>query len=84
MDNAILVSVEVAYKSLYCCCIKIKYSRLNSTGSTRSYVLWLTIRSKIHCFWWRYAFKKLMENSWAVGVSGGSAQEDMEIKQRLV
>lgn len=85
MDNAILVSVEVAYKKAYtAAALKLNTQDLTALVQPGAMFYGLQSDSKYIVFGGGMLLKVDGKIVGAVGVSGGSAQEDMEIAKACV
>lgn len=85
MDNAILVSVEVAYKKAYtAAALKLNTEDLTALVQPGAMFYGLQSDSKYIVFGGGMLLKINGKIVGAVGVSGGSAQEDMEIAKACV
>ena len=85
MDNAILVSVEVAYKKAYtAAALKLNTQDLTALVQPGAMFYGLQSDSKYIVFGGGMLLKVDGKIVGAVGVSGGSAQEDMEIARACV
>lgn len=85
MDNAILVSVEVAYKKAYtAAALKLNTEDLTALVQPGAMFYGLQSDSKYIVFGGGMLLKVDGKIVGAVGVSGGSAQEDMEIAKACV
>jgi len=85
MDNAILVSIEVAYKKAYtAAALKLNTQDLTALVQPGAMFYGLQSDSKYIVFGGGMLLKVDGKIVGAVGVSGGSAQEDMEIAKACV
>ena len=85
MDNAILVSIEVAYKKAYtAAALKLNTEDLTALVQPGAMFYGLQSDSKYIVFGGGMLLKVDGKIVGAVGVSGGSAQEDMEIARACV
>ena len=85
MDNAILVSIEVAYKKAYtAAALKLNTEDLTALVQPGAMFYGLQSDSKYIVFGGGMLLKVDGKIVGAVGVSGGSAQEDMEIAKACV
>ena len=85
MDNAILVSIEVAYKKAYtAAALKLNTEDLTALVQPGAMFYGLQSDSKYIVFGGGMLLKINGKIVGAVGVSGGSAQEDMEIAKACV
>ena len=85
MDNAILVSVEVAYKKAYtAAALKLNTQDLTALVQPGAMFYGLQSDPKYIVFGGGMLLKVDGKTVGAVGVSGGSAQEDMEIAKACV
>ena len=85
MDNAILVSVEVAYKKAYtAAALKLNTQDLTALVQPGAMFYGLQSDSKYIVFGGGMLLKVDGKIVGAVGVSGGSAQEDMEIAKACI
>ena len=85
MDNAILVSVEVAYKKAYtAAALKLNTADLTPLVQPGAMFYGLQSDPKYIVFGGGMLLKVDGKIVGAVGVSGGSAQEDMEIAKACV
>lgn len=85
MDNAILVSVEVAYKKAYtAAALKLNTEDLTALVQPGAMFYGLQSNPKYIVFGGGMLLKINGKIVGAVGVSGGSAQEDMEIAKACV
>ena len=85
MDNAILVSIEVAYKKAYtAAALKLNTEDLTALVQPGAMFYGLQSDSKYIVFGGGMLLKVDGKIVGAVGVSGGSAQEDMEIAKACI
>ena len=85
MDNAILVSIEVAYKKAYtAAALKLNTEDLTALVQPGAMFYGLQSDSKYIVFGGGMLLKINGKIVGAVGVSGGSAQEDMEIAKACI